>query len=402
MIRQADIDHCTACTSCVAECPVTKATRAFRGPKLLGPGLERFRLFEDDMESSVDYCTNCKNCDITCPSNVPVATLNMLAKNEYYRRTGHQLWDWILSHGELFAKLGSPIAPLTNFAMEFPLTRVVLSSLGIANRPLPAYAAKSFYRQFKAMRQKSSVKKVVFYPGCYIGYNAPQVGMDLVALLQASGYEVIVPDVVCCGTPVVANGYMDAARKKAEYNIGQLAPLAKKGYPLLTCCTSCGLMLKQEYLELYNLDGAKIVADHHYDASEFLLELFDSGQLPTFQKETREQYLYHAPCHLRAQGIGLPGLELLREAAGLDIVEIDAGCCGIAGSYGFKKEKYELSLSIGEKLFQAIARYSSATVITECGTCQLQIEQVVGVKTVHPVSLLCGGDGFTIMRGKLD
>ena len=93
-------------------------------------------------------------------------------------------------------------------------------------------------------------------------------------------------------------------------------------------------------------------------------------------------------------------MELLREAAGLDIVELDAGCCGIAGSYGFKKEKYELSLSIGEKLFQAIARYPGATVVTECGTCQVQIEQVVGVKTVHPVSLLWGVMGIAGIGGK--
>lgn len=388
MIKHTTIDNCTACTSCVVECPVTKATRLFRGPKLLGPGLERFRLFEDSIESSIDYCTNCKNCDITCPSNVPVSTLTMLAKNELYRKKGHRLRDWILSHGELFAKLGSPVAPLTNFGMSFPMTRSILSALGIADRPLPAYAPKSFYRLFKAYRQQPSKHKVVFYPGCYIGYNAPQVGMALVKILQANGIEVIVPYVVCCGTPVVSNGYLDAAREKAIHNITELAKWAKEGYPILTCCTSCGLMLKQEYLELYDIAGAKEVACNHYDAGEYLLELKDRGALTASFSPQESKVLYHAPCHMRAQGIGLPGLELLKSLAGLEVLEADAGCCGIAGSYGFKKEKLPISLKIGEQLFRAVRAHPDALVATECGTCQLQISQVTGREAVHPLILL--------------
>lgn len=388
MIKQTTINKCTACTSCVVECPVTAATREFRGPKLLGPGLERFRLFEQDVEASIDYCTNCKNCDITCPSDVAVSTLNMLAKNEYYRRKGHRLRDWILSHGELFAKLSSPVASIANWGMAFPLTRMVLSLLGIADRPLPAYHGNDFYQQFRALRQQPSEQKVIFYPGCYIGYNTPQVGMDLVRLLQANGYEVIVPDVVCCGTPVVSNGYMDEAREKAQHNIRALAIWAQRGYPILTCCTSCGLMLKQEYQELYDIEGSQLVAKQHYDAGEFLVELKDRGQLKTDFKALDGSYLYHAPCHLRAQGIGLPGLELLQSIAGMKIAEIDAGCCGIAGSYGFKKEKYDISLTIGKNLFQAIKACSGATVVTECGTCQLQIGHVTKAETIHPISLL--------------
>lgn len=388
MIKQTTINNCTACTSCVVECPVTAATREFRGPKMLGPGLERFRLFEHDIEASIDYCTNCKNCDITCPSNVAVSTLNMLAKNEYYKKQGHRLRDWILSHGELFAKLSSPLAPLANLGMAFPLTRLLLSSLGIANRPLPAYAGTDFYRQFRTLKQATSAQKAVFYPGCYIGYNQPQVGMELVALLQANGYEVIVPDVVCCGTPVVSNGYLDAARQKAEHNIKELAKWAKQGYPILTCCTSCGLMLKQEYQELYDIEDSKAVAEQHYDAGEFFAELKEGGKLKTEFQALGGNYLYHAPCHLRAQGIGLPGFKLLKDIQDMEIAEMAAGCCGIAGSYGFKKEKYEISLAVGARLFQAIDRSPGATVVTECGTCQLQIEHVSRARTIHPISLL--------------
>ena len=388
MIKSTTLNQCTACTSCLLDCPVAAATRKFPGPKLLGPGLERFRLFEKEVEAVADYCSNCKNCDISCPSNVAVSTLNMLAKNEYYKRTGHSLRDWMLSHGELFGKLCGPVAPLVNWSLTLPPVRQVLALLGLAKRPLPAYAARNFYQRFRALKQQRSANKVVFFPGCYIAYNRPQTGMDLVELLQAGGYEVVVPDFVCCGTPMVANGYLEEAGQKAEHNVRELAEWAGKGVPIVTSCTSCGLMLKQEYRELYDIKGSAAVAAAHFDAGEFLADLRETGRLPIDFAAMEGNFLYHLPCHLRAQGIGTPGLDLLQSIEGLTIGNIGAGCCGIAGSYGFKQEKYEIAKTIGRPLFEAVAGSPGAVVVTECGTCQLQIEQMTGAKTLHPVSLL--------------
>lgn len=388
MIKRSSIDQCTGCTSCVIECPVTAATREFRGPKLVGPALERFRLFANDSEASLEYCTNCKTCDITCPSNVPVSTLNMLAKAAYYKKHGHKLRDWVLAHNGLFAKLASPVALLANFGISNAITQKILSAIGIAERPLPVYAASNFYRQFKKFKQQAFKNKVVFYPGCYIGYNDPQVGMDLVTIMQANQYEVIVPDIICCGTPIVSNGYIELAEEHARHNITEIKRYVDQGYPVLTACTSCGLMLKQEYLELFNIDGAAEVAAHHYEASEFLLELYDQGVLNIKFTAMPGKYLYHAPCHMRAQGIGLPSLELLSLIPGLSIAEADAGCCGIAGSYGFKKEKYDVAMKIGQPLFEKVITSSPDAVVTECGTCRLQIEYATKAKTVHPLSLL--------------
>lgn len=387
MIKRASIDNCTACTACVIQCPVTAATREFRGPKLAGPGGERFRLMGSAIDASIDFCSNCKNCDITCPSDVPVATLNVFAKNDYFNQNGRRLRDWILAHGELFAKLGSPIAPLMNFGMANPVTRWILRHIGIADRPLPAYDLHAFRRRVRAMKLPQFERKAVFFPGCFTSYNDSQVGMDLLAILNANQIEVIIPEVVCCGTPVATNGYLSEAEAKARHNIEQLAPLARAGYPIITCCTSCGLMLKQEYLELFAIDGAREIAEQHRDAAEFLLELKEEGRFVPPQP-VAGTYLYHAPCHLRAQGIGLPGLELLRTIPGLAIREADAGCCGIAGSYGFKREKYAIAMKVGEALFHAIRTTAPDMVVTECGTCQLQIQYGTGARTVHPLSLL--------------
>lgn len=383
-------DSCTTCSSCVTQCPVTAASRKFRGPKMVGPALDRFRRLEDDFEPSLEYCSNCKNCDMICPSNVPVSTLNMLARANYFKTHKHSLREWMLSHGELMAKMAGPAPAITNFGMSNPISRFLMKQIGIsAKAPLPRYAAKSFLKQFKAYKQKSFDKKVVFFPGCFINYNDPQVGMDFVAVMQANNYEVIVPEgLVCCGSPLVVNGYLEEGEQNARKNVSELKKWIAKDYPIITCCTSCGLMLKQEAAELYKFEGVDDLAPHLYDSGEFLLSLYDQGLLNTNFKDFSHEYIYHAPCHLRAQGMGRPGLELLQMVPGIKITDADAGCCGISGSYGIKDDKYDISMEIGKQLFHKIRTSGVDTAVSECGTCRLQIGHGAEVKTIHPISVL--------------
>ncbi|MBC8016043.1 MAG: 4Fe-4S dicluster domain-containing protein, partial [Sporomusaceae bacterium] len=258
-------DNCTACTVCVAHCPVTAATRKFRGPKMVGPTLERMRLSAEDVEPSLEYCTNCKNCDMSCPSGVPISTLNMLARAKHFKVRKQSKRDYILSHGEQAAKMASALpfgAAIANFGMS--MSRSILKQIGISDKaPLPPYAKASFMKQFKALRQQSYPDKVVFYPGCFINYNDPGVGMDFVAVMQANKYEVIIePDLVCCGSPLVVNGFLDEAETNARINVNILKKWTDQGYPVITCCTSCGLMLKQEYQELFHIEGVQEYAKH--------------------------------------------------------------------------------------------------------------------------------------------
>ena len=384
-------DSCTACTVCVAHCPVTGATRKFRGPKMVGPTLERMRLSAEDVEPSLEYCSNCKNCDMSCPSGVPISTLNMLARAKHFKVRKQSKRDYILSHGEQAAKLASALpfgAAIANFGMS--MSRGILKKIGISDKaPLPPYAKTSFIKQFKGLRQQSYPDKVIFYPGCFINYNDPKVGMDFVAVMQANNYEVIVEsDLVCCGSPLVVNGFLDEAEANARINVKILKKWTDQGYPVITCCTSCGLMLKQEYQELFHIEGVQEYAKHLYDAGEFLLELYDKGRLNTNFGTLNEQYLYHAPCHLRAQGMGLPGLDLLELIPGLEVENADAGCCGISGNYGFKEDKYDIAMKIGAPLFRKIKENKLSTVVSECGTCRLQIEHGAQVNTLHPMTLV--------------
>ena len=383
-------DSCIACTSCVAYCPVSAATRKFAGPKMIGPTLERFRGVDPNTEVSLEYCANCKNCDISCPSGVPISTLNILAKAKQYKNKRHSLLDWMLSHAEIMAKLASPVAPLANFGMANPISKWVLKKIGLTDMmKLPSFAGKTFLSQFLASKQESYPDKVVFFPGCYINFYEPQIGMDFVAVMQKNKFEVIVPNnLKCCGSSLAAKGYLDEMAENARQNVQQLKEFVEKDYPIISCCTSCSLMLKMEYQELLDLEFSDRLAESIYDASEFLLELHDKGRLNLDFGPISGRFLYHAPCHLRAQGIGRPSMQLLSLIPEIKLEDADAGCCGHSGTYGFQDDKHEIAMSVGAPVFQKIHDYSPDAVVSDCSGCRLQLSQATGFKAVHPISLL--------------
>ena len=387
-LKHPNPDACIACTTCVVQCPVAQATTNFLGPRMIGPAYERFRLLGLAEEESLHYCANCKNCDIACPQGVPRA--------EQCRKKRPPLRDWILGHGELMAKLLRYVpAKLKNFGMLNPVTRFALDKLGIsAKAPMPAFAEKSFRQQLKKIWQPHTNKYVVLFPGCYLDVYDPQTGLDLVWVLNQAGYHVIVPkEFVCCGLPMVANGFWDDARANAKKNIAELQRWRKEGIPVITGCPSCALMFSSDLPEYYPdlmIDG---VSTTLLDAQAFLLDCVEKGELRLPEKtvdssEVPSELIYHAPCHLRAQGNGLPGLDLLRALPGMHVSNADAGCCGISGSYGFKKEKYPIGMQMGSALFDAVRKSPAPVAASECGTCRVQIKHGSGKDCMHPVSVL--------------
>lgn len=388
---RVDPDACIACTTCTVFCPVAAATGEFLGPKMIGPAYERFRLSGLAEDKSLSYCANCKNCDISCPQGVPIASINMVARaHQCEKEHPHFLRDWIVSHSETLGHLIDPVpAGLKNWAMANPMVRCALDIVGITKHlPMPSYAARRFRQMLPKLNQIATGKTVAFFPGCYIDLYDPQAGADLVWALGQAGYKVISsPAFCCCGVPMVASGFMKDARRNAEKNLAAMREFAKKGIPVLTACPSCELMFREEIPTLFPElaeEGMPVVTD----AQEFLLNELQQGHLDiTIKYEQNAPLLYHAPCHMRALGIGLPGYELLSEA-GIRIQAANAGCCGISGSYGFKKEKHDISMKVGSQLFGVIRESGAGTVATECGTCRLQITSATGVRTLHPVSIL--------------
>jgi glycerol-3-phosphate dehydrogenase subunit C len=362
---------------------------------MLGPGYERFRLLKSFVDESISYCSNCKNCDIACPNGVPISALNLLAAKKYYEEKAPPLRNWFVSHGEfIYNFAGLFPAALANFGMNNYVTRRLLDMLGLhKSAPLPPFAPSSFKSLFSKLKQPENLKKeVVFFPGCYIKLYEPSIGIDLVRLLNISGYRVTVPkEFVCCGLPMISNGYFSDTRRNALINHSEFEKWTN--VPVLTACPSCALMLNQEYGDLFP-DIFPKPFSNIIDACEFLLEIITNSELKADYSKNISACIYHAPCHLRAQGIGRTGYDMLRLVPSLRVTGADAGCCGISGSYGFKKEKYKISLAVGSELFDTIKRSDPDMVLTECGTCQVQIRHATGKKVIHPVSALANAVGI--------
>ena len=394
-------DNCVACTSCIAVCPITKANREYKGPKLVGPAHNRMHFSdESDYEETLKLCSNCKNCDITCPHGVAVSTLNMLERGKYYQQhpEAHTKTDEMLCHGFKMADMlaGIPLArTFANIGMGIGEatgimgTMMSMGGVNLAPRPTPRYASTYFREWIKGYNQTGGKKRqVAYFPGCYIDTNDPDVGKAFVEVMNANDIEVIYDKRwVCCGSPLVVGGYLDEAREHAATNVSIILEYARRGIPVIASCTSCALMLKSEYTELFAQSEMKEAAANVYDDFEFLAIMQEEGTLKLPKSTDGKKLIYHAPCHLRAQGMGLPALDMLQEI-GVNIENADAGCCGMSGNYGFRKENYETSMKVGEKLFNTIKESGASEVVCDCGTCREQIKHATNQPTCHPIQIL--------------
>jgi glycerol-3-phosphate dehydrogenase subunit C len=231
---------------------------------------------------------------------------------------------------------------------------------------------------------------VVYFHGCAANYYEPHVGAAAISVLRRNGFETIVPPQVCCGLPLISNGLYADARKRAEKNLAVLADYARRGYRIVGTSTSCTHTLKAEYREMLDLadDDARAVAEATWDICEFLLDLHDEGRLDTAFGRLDEELPYHAPCQLRGHGIGFPALDLFALVPGLRAIDLDHDCCGIAGTYGLKKEKYDIAMDVGAPLFAKVRAVGAARGACDSETCRWQIEQASGTPMKHPVEIL--------------
>src|SRR5688572_21320394 len=212
----------------------------------------------------------------------------------------------------------------------------------------------------------------------------------VVGVLEHNGFGVHVPRQGCCGLPLQSNGAFDDARAYVRRLVASLAPLARRGYDIVANSTSCGLMLKREANEILGVedDDLRVVSERTYDLCEYLLGLHERGELRTDFRPLPLTVPYHAPCQQRGHGIGKPALDLLALVPELRVIELDVDCCGIAGTYGLKREKYEISMAVGERLFRELREGEADVAACDSETCRWQIEHASGVHAVHPVELL--------------
>lgn len=398
------LDQCIKCNICTTVCPVSPVTDLFPGPKYEGPQGGRYRApNQPSPDRSVDYCSGCRMCNMACPTGVKIAEMNARARAGLVLQ-GHvppvlRLRNNIIARAELLGKVANPIAPLANAVLSNGAIRWAMEKVISIHRsaPLPKFSGERFTNWFENHKPAGDAhRKVVYFHGCSTQYYEPRVGRAAVRVLEANGFEVIVPKQNCCGLPLLSNGEFPAARRYHTSNVAQLIDYAKQGIPIVGTSTSCTLTLKEEAPELLDMydEDTLLVARNTYDINEFLLDLLAEGTLLTDLKPIPLSLGYHAPCQYRGHRLGKLALDVLDLIPGLTVLDSHAACCGIAGTYGYKKEKYDIAMEVGEPLFDFVNQVDGPVVICDSETCRWQITHATGKPAVHPVEMLAVAYGF--------
>ena len=389
---RATLDHCVKCTICETYCPVANVTSLFPGPKYVGPQAERYRSGERSPDASLDYCSGCGICTHVCPQGVKIAEINARARSLLKQERGIPLRDRLLARPDLGGRVETVAAPVARRALDSAIVRrAVEKTLGVHRAaPLPRPAGRTFQRWAKRHPSIASSRSVVYFHGCSTNFFEPDLGAMTVRVLEHNGFRVVVPRQSCCGLPLQSNGAFDDARAYVRRLVKHLAPYARAGHDIVATSTSCGLMLKREAREILGVedDDLAVVSSKMYDICEFLLQLHDEGRLRTDFAPLPVTVPYHAPCQQRGHGMGKPALDLFALIPELNAIELDVECCGIAGTYGVKKEKYDIAMSVGARLFRQVRESGAQVAACDSETCRWQITHGSGVSSVHPVELL--------------
>jgi len=402
-------DVCHGCRRCFNLC--NAFPRLFdlidEGPTGELDGVDKKRYWE-----VVDQCYLCDMCFMTkCPYvpphplNVDFPHLMLRAKAVRFKQSGANVRDRILSSTDAVGKLAAipVVSHVVNALNRNPIARGVLeSTLGVhRERELPPYASGKFRSRaapdkgFSVRDGANTPGKVALYATCYVNYNEPGLGKDLLSLLSHNEIPVVLVEAeVCCGMPKLELGDLETVGKLKERNIAQLARLARDGYAILTAVPSCTLMFKQELPLLYPDDAdVAAVAEAMFDPFEYLWLRHKDGLLKTDFKRPLGTIAYHVPCHLRAQNIGTRSADVLRAIPGATVNVVER-CSAVDGTWGFKTQYFDLSMKVAQPLFDAVRAAGAPTVATDCPLAALQIAQGTGTEPRHPIQVLAEAYGL--------
>jgi glycerol-3-phosphate dehydrogenase subunit C len=392
-------DACIKCNICNTVCPVSAVTDLFPGPKYEGPQGQRFRAGLGDGESpdhSLDYCSGCGLCTQACPEGVMVAEINSVARSKLVEAKGGLRWrDKLVCRPTIMGNLARPVAPVVTWALGNKAIRVAIEKvMGVhRNAAMPPKFSSVTFRGWAKYHHKPPeglTRSVAYFHGCATEQYEPEVGAALVRVLERNGIGVTVPKQNCCGLPLVSNGDYPAAKRFANRLIKGLSAAADDPGVIVANSTSCGMTLKAKYRELLGMDDdeTRRVSAAVYDICEYLSELHDDDRLDTDLAPIEETAIYHPQCQLTAHGVGAPALDLLALVPGLKIELSNVGCCGMAGTYGTKVEKYGIAMDVGEGLWEQARTVKPSFIVCDSETCRWHIAKATGLPVYHPVQVL--------------
>lgn len=329
----------------------------------------------------LDLCLECKGCKTECPSEVNMAKMKSEFLYHYQQKRGRSLRNKLFVNIGWINQLASPYARLVNWIGGSVLAKTALSWLGLApERSLPSLTLERFSYWFKKHTPKQAQqKKVILYNDTFNEFNHPEIGQSAVKVLETLGYQVIVPEWHCCGRPAISKGFLEQAREMAKTVIQTLAPYAREGLPIVGLEPSCLLTIKDDFQGLlgsnWNSKEAEAVIHHCITFDEFIAQHLENGVLPIPLESQDREVKLHGHCHQKALVGMAPTLKVLKAIPGFRVTEIPSGCCGLAGSFGYEKEHYAISMKIGELcLFPAVRAADTSTLIIANGiSCRNQI-----------------------------
>jgi FAD/FMN-containing dehydrogenase/Fe-S oxidoreductase len=340
----------------------------------------------------LDLCLECKGCKAECPSNVDMAKLKYEFLAHYNEANGTPLRSRAFANIHFLSRIASAWPALANSMMRGAALRQALDRfMGLdARRKLPPIADHTFESWFRKRRSVSTTGvagKVVLFHDTFMNFNYPEIGVATTKLLEAAGYRVELAERQCCGRPMISKGLPEQARANADFNVRRLALFVEQGYSIVGCEPSCILTFRDEYPDLLKGSAVSAVARAVFLLEEFIVREKSAGRWNLSFKRQPEKALIHGHCHEKA----LIGSRFLKDSLALayDVEEIDSGCCGMAGSFGFEKEHYELSMAIGRRrLFPAVEKQPDAIVVAPGVSCRQQVEHATGRRALHPAEAL--------------
>jgi Fe-S oxidoreductase len=373
------------------------------------------RLTPAQQDQVVDECFQCKLCYVKCPY-IPgqheweLDFPRLMLRADAMRHANglvparKKLTTEVMGRTDLLGKVSTAAAPVVNKAMGAKpgslVRKVIEKTAGVSSeRVLPPFARTRFTTWFKR-RPKLRIGKrqgrVAVFPTCLVEYQAPDVGKDLVKVYERNGIECTLTDTTkCCGAPFLHSGDLEQFTKVATENVKALAASVRKGNDIVVPQPTCGYVLKKDYVDYVGGPDAQLVAEHTYDAAEYLMNVHkgENTVLDTeFDGDVPETITYHAPCHLRAQNVGLKSRDLMKlTGAKIKLVQ---QCSGIDGMWGLRAENERLSMPIAQKLGEEIIKAGSDVVTGDCHLANTAINEQTGSLPLHPLQLIARAYGI--------
>ena len=405
-------DLCHGCRLCLSLCPAFPTMFNLIDAK----DGEVAELTPQEQDRVVGECYQCKLCYIKCPYIPPhewqldfprLMLRSEAVKNRSSGTLRGKLATQALSRTDFLGKVGTLTAPLTNALTGTPgsvVRKIMDKTVGIASeRVLPPYARTRFTTWFKKRATRGGGRlgrpeqaKVAIFPTCMVEYQNPGVGKDLVAVYEHNGVRCdLAGGVACCGAPWLHSGEFEPFRKQAARNVAALADVVRQGRDIVVPQPTCGYVIKRDYPEYLGTEDARLVAQHTYDATEYLWRLHkgEGTSIDTeFAGEVPESAAYHAPCHLQAQSIGLRSRDLIK-LTGTSVALVQK-CSGIDGTWGLRSENYQLARKVAQPLREAIELAEPDVVVGDCHLANGAISQETGRVPLHPLQFMARAYGL--------